>query len=367
MLLLLLACEPAADSGPRYSRRPPDDADADTDSDADADSDADSDADADTDADGGCPEGITCIDHFPWYGSDDTTTSTRTDFDTYSCATDTDESGPEQVYRLTIPADGFLSTNLNDRGDDVDAHILSALDPDACVDRGNFAAASWVAAGTWYVVIDSWVDGGGTAHPGAYDLWLNVTTPDAYVAEGLDSHVLGLGLTAFDTAWKSGDTDRFEYTIIDFSRPSDEHRQWTFDLADGSLLYSLLVAHGEGSGSDTDPRYADKFSNEDGSHMSSLGLMRTAGRFTGSHGTSLTLQGLEPGINDAVEAREIIVHGADYATQAFVDEYGYLGRSWGCPAVDPDVVDDLVGDVEDGSLYWSYYPDPAFLSGSTYL
>lgn len=367
MLLFLLACTPSSDSGKRVAHPDRnDDTASDTASDTDTDTDADTDADGDTDTDADCPDGVTCIDTFPWYGSNDTTASTRSEFDAYACASGTNESGPEQVYRLTVPA-GLLAVALNDRGDDVDAHILSSLDPDACVDRGNLSAASLVTAGTWYVVIDSWVDSGGDAHPGAYDLWLNVTEPDAYVAQGLDADVLDLGLRAFDTAWKADDTDRFEYTIIDFSKPSDEHRQWTFDLADGSLLYSLLVAHGEGSGSDSDPLYADTFSNEDGSHMSSLGLMRTAGRYSGSNGVSLTLEGLEPGINDAAESRAIVVHGADYATQAFVDEYGYLGRSWGCPAVDPDAVEDLIGDVEDGSLYWTYYPDSVFLAGSTYL
>jgi len=365
MLLLLLGCAPVDDTAPR--RANPDSRDDTGDSDADTDADTDADSDADSDADADCPDGMTCIDSFPWFGTGDTTESTLSAFDVYACAESTDESGPEQVYRLTVPEGGFLAAALDDRGDDVDVHVLSSLDPDACVDRGNTNAGATVGAGTWYVVVDSWVDADGDAHPGVYDLALNVTTAGAYAAEGLDSDVLSLGLTAFASAWAEDDTDRFEYTIIDFSKPSDEHRQWTFDLADGSMLYSLLVAHGEGSGSDADPRYADTFSNTDGSHMSSLGMMRTAARYTGSNGTSLTLEGMEPGINDAAESRAIVVHGADYATQAFVDEYGYLGRSWGCPAVDIAVIEDLVGDVEDGTMYWSYYPDPAFLADSTYL
>ena len=345
MFLLLLACnDPAEDSALRRSGAGPG-----------------------SDTDAGCPEGLICVDHFPWSGSGDTRSSARSEFDQYACAPTTDESGAEIVYRLDVPTDGLLALSLDDRGDDVDVHLLSALDADACVDRGNLGSASWVTAGTWYVVIDSWVDGAGAPHPGQYDLWMNVTTPDAYVSAGLDADVFGLGLGAFDVAWEADETERFEFTVIDFSRPSDQARQWTVDLADGSLLYRLLMSHGEGSGSASDPRYADTFSNEDGSHMSSLGLMRTAARYEGSNGTSLTLEGLEPGINDAAEARAIVVHGADYATQAFVDEYGYLGRSWGCPAVDTAVIDDLITDVEDGSLYWSYYPDPAFLSRSGYL
>ena len=367
MLALLFACAPASESarvphsgdGPRNHNGAPDDSGSPDSGDTGAGSDPGAAED--------CPEGVTCIDSWPWSGSGNTANSSLSDFDSYGCAPSTDESGPEQLYRLTVKSPGFLAVAVGERGDDIDVHLLSALDSGDCLDRGNLTAGALLEPGTYWVVADSWVNSSGESQEGAYDLWINLTAEDDYASEGLDPEVLGHGLTAFANAWKNGDTDRFEYTIIDFSLPSTAPRQWTIDLADASVLHSLLVSHGEGSGSDSDPRYADKFSNTDGSHMSSLGMMVTASRFQGEHGTSLTLQGLEPGINDAVESRAIIVHGADYATQDFVDEYGYLGRSWGCPAVDPTEVEGLIDDVEEGSLYWSWYPDAAFLGDSDYL
>ena len=35
--------------------------------------------------------------------------------------------------------------------------------------------------------------------------------------------------------------------------------------------------------------------------------------------------------------RNIVVHGADYATKEFMDKYGFLGRSLGCPAIPEEI------------------------------
>ena len=62
---------------------------------------------------------------------------------------------------------------------------------------------------------------------------------------------------------------------------------------------------------------------------SHLHLMRTAERYTGSYGTSLRLDGLEPGFNDAVRSRAIVIHGATYSRlPAFLNHRCYRsGRS----------------------------------------
>ena len=360
-LVLQLACVPEdpVDPGPRQGA-PSDGGDT-------------SDGGGDTSSDGGgssstdCPDGVICVDSLPFAHSGDTRSSATRSFSSYACAPDTDESGPEIVYRVDLPEDGFLAAALSDWDADVDVHVLGSLDSDDCIDRGHTDAGSLLPAGRYYVVVDTWVDGDGQEQAGQYDLYLGHTTPAEFEHLGLDREVLEKGLYAFDVAWMADEADRFEYTIIDFSLPSTDRRQWTIDLAQEAVLYNLHVAHGEGSGSEHDIRYADTFSNVDGSHQSSLGLMRTAEDYTGDNGHSLRLDGLEDGINDAVRDRAIVVHGAWYATPDFVADYGYLGRSWGCPAVDDGVIDALIADVEDGGLYWSWYPDPTFLAQSRYL
>jgi len=309
-------------------------------------------------------DSIICVDQFPYFESNDTTTSAERNFDSYSCAPSTNESGPEIVYKITLPSDGFLALALDDWDQDVDVHLLEELDPDTCIDRGHYNAGALLPAGTYYAVVDSWVSNG-VEYSGAYDLSIHHTPADSLVTEGLSEDIFSLGLYAFDTAWMNDEVDSFLYTIIDFSLPSIDKRQWTMDLSTGELLYNLYVTHGEGSGSSSDILYADSFSNIENSHQSSLGLMRTAEDY--NNGGSMKLDGLEPDINDNVRMRYIVVHGADYATQEFIDTYGYLGRSWGCPAVDDAIVHELIDTVKEGSLYWSYYPEPSFLSNSTYL
>lgn len=313
-----------------------------------------------------CPDGMVCVTTFPYVESNDTRDSALRDFDSYACAPDTDEGGPEIVYRVDLAHDGYLAVELDDWDQDVDVHILGSLDSDDCIDRGHVNAGSLLPAGRYYVVVDSWMSDG-EEYAGRYDISLGHTSAAAFEADGLRQEVLELGLYAFDVAWMGDEVDRFLFTIIDFSLPSTDKRQWTMDLVSGDLLWNVYVSHGEGSGDDADPRYADAFSNEDGSHMSSLGLMRTDSTYDGSNGYSLRLDGLESGINDNARDRAIVVHGASYAGQDFIDDYGYLGRSWGCPAVDDDVSDALIDDVSDGTLYWSYYPDAGFLRDSRYL
>lgn len=151
--------------------------------------------------------------------------------------------------------------------------------------------------------------------------------------------------------------------VIDFSRPSTEERLWVLDLQAGRVLFREHVSHGQGTGDDL----ARDFSNRPGSHQSSLGLFRTAETYRGKHGYSLRLDGLEPGINDRARERAIVVHGADYAADDFIERNGRLGRSWGCPAVDRAVSARLIDAIKDGAPLFAWYPDDRWLEASRYL
>jgi hypothetical protein len=129
--------------------------------------------------------------------------------------------------------------------------------------------------------------------------------------------------------------------IVDFDRPSSEKRLSLIRLSDGSVS-AYLVSHGRGSGG----LYATRFSDTPRSHQSALGIYVTGDDYTGEHGRSLKLYGMEAG-NDRAEARAIVVHSADYVTDRYVAAHGMAGRSWGCPAVDPKhrerIIDALLG------------------------
>ena len=169
-------------------------------------------------------------------------------------------------------------------------------------------------------------------------------------------------LAALACARSQGDVEDSTLTLIDYSLPSSTRRLWVIDAETGLVRFHELVAHGRGSGLDR----ARLFSNEAGSLRSSLGLFRTAETYQGRHGYSLRLDGLEPGVNDRARERAIVMHGADYVTAPVVARQGRLGRSWGCPAIDPAIHRELIDTIRGGTAVFAYYPDSDWLTESPY-
>lgn len=183
-------------------------------------------------------------------------------------------------------------------------------------------------------------------------------------APALDPNVLKLALEARDRALALGLLPNPNVlTVIDYSVPSVDPRFWVFDLAAQRLLFQELVAHGQNSGENV----ATRFSNAESSLESSLGLYVTGGVYSGKHGRSLKLEGLEPGFNDRAEARGIVVHAADYVSAAFVAARGRLGRSWGCPALSPTAAPRVIDRIQGGSAVFAYYPDSSWIKSSSFL
>ena len=183
---------------------------------------------------------------------------------------------------------------------------------------------------------------------------------------GMDADVLDLALRARERALESGDLKGRKasvLTVIDYSLPSTDRRLWVLDLDTGEVLFHELVAHGKNTGAN----WAKAFSNESGSLKSSLGVFRTDETYQGKHGYSLRLDGLEEGINDSARDRAIVIHGAHYVTETFARNHGRLGRSWGCPALDPEVASAVIDAIQGGTLLVAYYPDPDWLEASRFL
>lgn len=175
--------------------------------------------------------------------------------------------------------------------------------------------------------------------------------------------VMRLASAAFDCGQRRGEIYRAVLTVIDYSLPSTEPRLWVIDMATGRLLHHELVAHGRNSGEDI----PTSFSNIQDSKQSSLGLFRAEETYSGKHGYSLRMAGLEPGINDNARDRAIVMHGADYVSDDFIAEHGRLGRSWGCPALPREVSGDVIDAIRNGGAVFAYYPDEDWLRSSRYL
>ena len=183
-------------------------------------------------------------------------------------------------------------------------------------------------------------------------------------APGLDTKVLDMALQARTCAAAYGDIEGdSRLAVIDYSMPSTEKRLWVFDLASGDVVFNEHVAHGQGSGGNMTTR----FSNEDGTHATSLGLFRTAETYHGGNGYSMRMDGLDVGYNDNARDRLIVMHGADYVNPAATASLGRLGRSWGCPAVRRAVAQDMIDLLKDGQLLFSYYPEQDWIDSSRFL
>ena len=121
--------------------------------------------------------------------------------------------------------------------------------------------------------------------------------------------------------------------IVDFAQHSSVRRFHFANLVDGTVR-SVRVTHGAGSDPEHDG-YLKWFSNVPGSLATSRGAYVTWEWYTGQFGFSVRLGGLDED-NVNTYDRAIVMHAADYATQAHLDRWGRLGRSNGCFAFAPD-------------------------------
>lgn len=136
--------------------------------------------------------------------------------------------------------------------------------------------------------------------------------------------------------------------IINYKLPSTEKRMWIIDTNNGEVLEKTYAAHGLNSGL----KRAVKFSNTINSKQTSLGVFLGAETYLGKHGYSLRLDGVSHS-NSKARDRAIVIHGADYVSESYIEENGFLGRSWGCPAVPRSVSKRVIDLLKFGSTIHS--------------
>jgi len=172
-----------------------------------------------------------------------------------------------------------------------------------------------------------------------------------YNLPSFNEKAIKLGVNGYLWAKQNGHVKKKRLlTIIDFTLPSIKKRMAVIDLKTSKVLMLLLTSHGQHSGNNL----ATHFSNYNKSHETSLGIFLTAEIYTGKHGKSLRLDGLEKGINDNARSRYIVVHGAEYVSEEFIKNHGRLGRSWGCFAVNPKKLNKLIKTIKNGSIIFAY-------------
>lgn len=190
--------------------------------------------------------------------------------------------------------------------------------------------------------------------------------------ELLSLESLGLSKQAFTYAYKGYrkliDKKKIDegafLAICDFSQSSKNKRFYLVDMENKEVVLQTFVAHGRNSGKE----YATRFSNRARSLQSSLGFYVTDNTYYGEHGLSLRIKGMEPGFNDKALQRNIVVHGANYLEEEWVDRNkGMMGRSFGCPAVPKKESETIINKIKNGNCLFIYHPSKNYLKGSKIL
>jgi len=198
-----------------------------------------------------------------------------------------------------------------------------------------------------------------------------VINESAIIYSRMDLEKEGLSEKAFEYAWRGYHNlvkqgairNTSVLSICDFSQSSCSRRMYVLDLRHEKLLYRTYVAHGQNSGSE----YAESFSNEQDSYKSSLGFYVTQKTYYGRNGLSLHLNGVDKGYNDKALKRNIVLHGSTYVGDQYLQNFGTLGTSLGCPAIPAAISGRIIRKVRDGSCFFIYHPTSEYLDHSTVI
>ncbi|MBR5853150.1 MAG: murein L,D-transpeptidase catalytic domain family protein [Alistipes sp.] len=119
--------------------------------------------------------------------------------------------------------------------------------------------------------------------------------------------------------------------FIDLARHSGRNRFVVWDFEREKPILICPVSHGSGSErSHVRSAYA-RVSNEDGSHLSSIGRALIAERYEGRYGVAYRLDGLDES-NSNLRTRCVVLHGWEHTTSFPIWPIPTVG-SFGCPVL----------------------------------
>jgi hypothetical protein len=181
---------------------------------------------------------------------------------------------------------------------------------------------------------------------------------------GLGYDAFRYGMIGYQSLRYSGKlNDKNLLSIIDFTKPSTEKRFYTIDLDKLEVKFHTYVSHGKNTGENR----ATRFSNRPNSNQSSLGFYVTGETYYGSKGYSLRLDGMDPEYNGNMRSRAVVMHDAEYVSEAWIRKYGRLGRSQGCPALPKGIAREVIDALKGKTAIFAYYNDSAYLQASAHL
>lgn len=142
------------------------------------------------------------------------------------------------------------------------------------------------------------------------------------------------------------------FFLLDMRIPSNKYRFFVFDTKKNKVTDSGLVAHGSGSETETDEL---KFSNTDGSLMTSLGKYYIGNSYNGTFGKAYKMYGLDK-TNSNAFLRNIVLHA--HAKMPYEEQAYPIMLSWGCPMLNEKFylrIQDILDTSDKNILMYIYY------------
>ena len=147
--------------------------------------------------------------------------------------------------------------------------------------------------------------------------------------------------------------------LIDMSLHSGVNRFVIWDFKEGKISGQHLVGHGCGNNtwSSDESKEDPTFSNEDGSHLSSLGKYKLSGRGHSDWGINVKylMHGIEDTNSNAMK-RFIVFHSWNLMSDKEVFPKG-SPEGWGCPTISNSAmrkIDPMIEKSEKPVLMWIY-------------
>lgn len=180
------------------------------------------------------------------------------------------------------------------------------------------------------------------------------------ISKELDYKVFEMAISGYN---KITPKNKDEIIIIDFSKNSDEERFFFIDLKNAKIKSKTYVAHGKNSGAER----ALSFSNQPNSYKSSIGFFLTRSHYKGRYGYSIRLKGLDDEFNSNAVRRGIVIHGSKESEKSYIERYGFLGRTEGCPALPLSISFDIMKNIKENTVLFIYGEDEEYLKNSIFL
>lgn len=142
------------------------------------------------------------------------------------------------------------------------------------------------------------------------------------------------------------------FFLLDMKIPSNKYRFFVYDGKNNKVIDSGLVAHGSGSQTESGEL---KFSNTDGSLMTSLGKYSIGNSYNGTFGKAYKMYGLDA-TNSNAYARSIVLHA--HEKMPYEEQKSPIILSWGCPMVNEKFylrIQDILDKSDKQVLMYIYY------------